>query len=287
MNKALVVLSGGQDSTTCLALVKDMWVTNLNSGEPTPFFDEVHAITFAYGQRHARELAAAHDVAILAGCKSHELIDIGPGILKSTSPLVDQGATLEQYQDYKSMDAIIGNRIEKTFVPMRNALFLTIAANRAVELGCSNIYTGVCQADNANYPDCRRSFISSQESAINEALGLPMGQLSTILIQTPLMWLSKAASVRLLFSRGLESYSWLAFSHTAYDGQYPPVGSDHATILRAHGFEEAVLPDPLVLRAWDENLMFLPACKAYDDETLNKAILKEIAKHQLTLKAQA
>lgn len=240
--KALVVLSGGQDSTTCLVWAKK-------------HFDEVHAVTFNYGQRHARELKAAHDVAKLVGVASHEVCDLGP-ILKGCSPLTDHSRSLEQYSDYASMDGIIGNRVELTFVPMRNALFLTLAANRAVVLGLSNLVTGVCQADNANYPDCRADFVNAQQTAINEALGV-----DDFRILTPLMDLSKANSIHL--ARQLGGYELLAFSHTAYDGQYPPVGNDHATILRAHGFEEAGLPDPLVVRAWNEGYMQLPDTANY------------------------
>ena len=146
--KALVVLSGGQDSTTCL-----MWAKMQ--------FDEVHAVTYDYGQRHFREIQAAKDVAKLAGVKSHKIVTVGP-ILEGRSPLTNEEAHLELYADFKQMDQIIGDRVETTFVPMRNALFLTLAANHASCNGITNLITGVCQADNANYPDCRQSFLEAQ-----------------------------------------------------------------------------------------------------------------------------
>ncbi len=244
--KALVVLSGGQDSTTCLR-----WAVK--------YFDEVHAITFNYNQRHAREITAARNVAKLLGVVSHEVLDVGP-ILNGTSPLIDHSGqhSLEQYENFETMDKIIGDRVEHTFVPMRNALFLTLAANRAVCLGIDAIVTGVCQADNANYPDCRNEFIAAQEQAINTALGS-----TNIAIMTPLMDLTKDASIKLM--RELGGYELLAFTHTSYDGQYPPVGKDHATVLRAHGFEVAGVPDPLVVRAWHEGLMALPETANYAD----------------------
>lgn len=247
-SKALVVLSGGQDSTTCL-----VWAQK--------YFQEVHAITFNYGQRHAREIEAAQAVGDFAKVASHELVHLGNDILAGTSPLTDKNAELEKYSDYQSMDKIIGDRVEKTFVPMRNALFLTIAANRAAVKGISSIVTGVCQADNANYPDCRQSFISAQEEAINQALGTVAGQRFSIL--TPLMHMSKAESIKLMDSLG--GYALLAFTHTAYDGQYPPNGKDHASVLRAHGFEEAGLPDPLVVRAVVDGLMFYPPTPNYSE----------------------
>lgn len=254
---ALVVLSGGQDSTTCLAWAKK-------------YFRSVHAVSFHYGQHHIRELEAAANVARLAGVDSYEVVHLGRGILKGTSPLTNEGADLEQYEDYASMDKIIGDRVEKTFVPMRNALFLTLAANRAVCLGVGNLVTGVCQADNANYPDCRLSFVAAQNKAICEALGT-----DTFNILAPLMDLSKDASIHLMrqldcmaiddagTKARLGCLPWLAFTHTAYDGQYPPVGKDHASVLRAHGFEKAGIPDPLVVRAWMEGLMALPDTANY------------------------
>lgn len=235
--KALVVLSGGQDSTTCLLMANRAYA-------------EVHAITFNYGQRHARELQAARDVAFLLGVQTHEVCDIGP-ILKGKSPLTDPNQALEQYEDFDSMDAVIGNRVELTFVPMRNALFLTLAANRAECLGAQAIYTGVCQQDNANYPDCRERFIDSQAETINEALGRTAAGMRRIDMETPLMHLQKAEAIHLVHSQ-YHALALFAFTHTAYDGQYPPLGRDHATVLRERGFLEAGIPDPLIVRAWME-----------------------------------
>jgi 7-cyano-7-deazaguanine synthase len=165
--KMLVVLSGGQDSTTCLFWAKQqLREYEATTGHPC----ELHAITFDYGQRHLIELRAAMHVAELAGCKSHEVIAV-PNCLKSTSPLTS-GNELERYESHAQMEQVIGNRVELTFVPMRNTLFLTIAANRAVALGCKDIVTGVCQEDNANYPDCREFYIFVLQQAFNESLGL-------------------------------------------------------------------------------------------------------------------
>ena len=255
INKALVVFSGGQDSTTCLGVALSRHAL-------------VETITFDYGQRHAIEMEAARRVVEFFVAKTGKMIaskNVGVGkILESTSPLTSDNE-LETYNDHDSMEAIIGDRVEKTFVPMRNALFLTIAFNRAVAVGANVIYTGVCQADNANYPDCTESFISSMEAALNAALGnnIPGNEKSWISIDTPLMHLSKAQSIRLALETP-HTYDALAFSHTAYDGKYPPTGKDHASILRAHGFEEAGVPDPLVLRAAEEGLMDLPETANYD-----------------------
>lgn len=241
---AMVILSGGQDSTTCLFWARQQ-------------FDEVHAITFDYGQKHRIELDAACKVASLAGVASHEIVEV-PGILGGRSPLTNPNEKLETYQTFEEMDRIIGDRVELTFVPMRNALFLTVAANRAVIRDVFDLVTGVCQQDNANYPDCRQAFIDAQAATINTALGIDRFR-----IHTPLMNLTKAESVRL--AREIPgAYDALAYSHTAYSGEYPPVTRDHASVLRAQGFLEAGEPDPLVVRAWKEGLMGLPETSNYD-----------------------
>jgi 7-cyano-7-deazaguanine synthase len=246
-DKMLVVLSGGQDSTTVLFWAKAKC-------------RELHAVTFDYNQRHSLEIQAAKKVAAMAGVASHEVITLGP-LLKGRSPLTDPDAELEIYPDYQTMDKIIGDRIELTFVPMRNALFLTLAANRAVVLDCWHIVTGVCEQDNANYPDCRETFIHTQEDAINYALGTE--EHGRFYIHTPLIAKTKAETVRMASSL---SGCWeaLAYSHTAYDGAYPPTGKDHASTLRAQGFLEAGMADPLVVRAWKEGLMELPITLNYD-----------------------
>lgn len=245
---ALVVLSGGQDSTTCLYAAKQQ-------------FEEVDAITINYNQRHSRELLAAQIVSAMAGVRTHYMVPIG-SILRGRSPLTNPSWELETYKDAKEMAETIGDRVELTFVPMRNSLFLTIAANVAV---CSDIYdivTGVCESDNANYPDCRKSFIEQQERAINYALGFDDGA-QRIRIHTPLIAMSKGDSVRLAMTLPgcMEA---LAYSHTAYSDEYPPRMQDHATVLRAQGFEDAGVPDPLIVRAWGEGLMQLPLTHNYD-----------------------
>lgn len=244
--KALVVLSGGQDSTTCL-----FWA--LERG-----FD-VWCVTFNYGQRHSLELEAAYKVAKVAGIVTdrHEFVNVGP-VLKGTSPLVSDN-DLEQYKDHASLPG----GLEKTFVPMRNQLFITLAANRAYCLGINILVLGVCEEDYGGYPDCRRDFINSMEKAGN--LGTFTGEgggPKDFVILTPLMNMKKRETVDMALDMP-GCYSALAYSHTAYDGQYPPIGHDHATLLRAKGFEEAGVPDPLVLRAVQDGLMQLPEAPNY------------------------
>ena len=265
LNHAVVVLSGGQDSTTCL-----FWALH--------HFDKVSAITFDYGQRHAVEIEAAQRVFTLAADTSpkvgkHWLVKVGR-ILESTSPLVSDNE-LEQYADPQSLP----DGLEKTFVPMRNQFFLTLAMNHAIAMGAATLVTGVCQEDYGGYPDCRQAFIDSLR--ITSALGLGLDA-HELRIETPLMNLSKAESIWLADS--LDALGVLAWSHTSYDGQYPPTGKDHATLLREKGFTEARMPDPLILRAVDEGLMKMPDRVGYDSQAV-ASITEEIHRTRAILDA--
>ena len=243
--KALVIFSGGQDSTTCLFWAKQR-------------YDEVYAVTYNYGQRHFREIEAAAKVAELADIKEHVIIDVG-SVLQGTSPLVSN-AVLEQYNDMHSLPG----GLEKTFVPGRNMLFLTLASNHAYARGITDIVTGVCEEDYGGYPDCRQYFITRAEKALQAGFAYDNNDpFNNLKIHTPLMALSKAATVLLASKLGEDCWNALAYSHTAYDGAYPPLGNDHATLLRAKGFLEAGLPDPLVVRAFKEGLMELPETTNY------------------------
>ena len=227
MAKALVVLSGGQDSTTCL-----FWARTK--------FDEVHAITFDYGQRHRAEVEAAKRIARMAKVASHEVVKV-PDILLGTSPLVNSAQSVEEYADAQSLPG----GIEKTFVPMRNTLFLTIAANRAVVLGCSDIITGVGQEDFGGYPDCREAFLFMLQKTFQESLR----GVAEVNLVAPLLYLIKKETVELACELGVECLDALAYTHTCYKGEYPPCGHCHACLLRQKGFDEAGIADPLIVRS--------------------------------------
>lgn len=471
MSTALVVLSGGQDSTTCLfKAIED--------------HDLVHAISFDYGQRHARELEAADKVFETARALhrgkvgTHEVVRLPAGILGGKSFLTDKSAQVETFASPDEMtasNAYKDNKLDASFVPLRNPLFLTIACNRAYVLGAEAIYTGLTAADyaeygeftwewvggfvdaegcfsksntdsftmtvyqkdpemlrrlgawlqeqapgltfgfsvdktgcaelsiaktafaliadkltphihsehrrqqaarhgvelaspaplndayvagfwegdggcysahaktgqydtrtfmfnfyqkdaqvleeikgylgagsvgkdgdgfvlevsdgpigakllarlrphfnvlgsfkkvtkyrhkiglegggfNPPYPDCSPDFVFRYQQALDESLRQP--GLARIKVVTPLLYLTKAQAVHMA-KRLPGCWEALAYTHTAYDGQYPPTGKDHASLLRAKGFEEAGLPDPLVVRAWREGLMDLPDTPNY------------------------
>ncbi|MCK5235418.1 MAG: 7-cyano-7-deazaguanine synthase QueC [Deltaproteobacteria bacterium] len=225
----LVVLSGGQDSTTCL-----FWAKEQFPGE------DIHALTFDYGQKHAVELNAARKIGKLAGVASHEFVTLGK-VLAGTSPLVNSD---EEVGQYDSAEELPGG-VEPTFVPARNILFLTIAANRAHCLGVEDIITGVCQEDFGGYFDCRRVFIDRMENALSQGI---YGVETKLAIHTPLMYMTKKESVEFAI-RIPGALHALAYSHTCYNGQNPPCGKCHACILRQKGFDEGNCLDPLFFDA--------------------------------------
>jgi 7-cyano-7-deazaguanine synthase len=217
MRKLLVILSGGMDSTIAAA-----WA--LQNAE------EVHAITFNYGQRHSCEVEAAKKIAGILHLASHEVVDL-EGVLKGSSPLVNPDEQVAHYANPEEMP----EGVEPTFVPGRNLLFLTIAGNRAHALGASGLVMGVCQADYGGYHDCRQPFLDAAGAALGHGLH---GDGSALPISAPLMNLTKAQTVQLAQSLpgAMEA---LAFSHTCYDGLYPPNPFNHASMLRGRGFHEA------------------------------------------------
>jgi 7-cyano-7-deazaguanine synthase len=219
----LVVLSGGQDSVTCLAWAKTQ-------------FDVVFAITFDYGQRHRIELEAATTIARLAGVREHRIIPLnslsalgGSAMLAGSNPASGE-----------SVGSLSNSGLPNTFVPGRNLLFLTLAAAWAFQLGIADLVTGVCQTDYSGYPDCREDTMRALQAAIRAGMEHP------ITIHTPLMFLSKADSVKLAMKVG--GMELLAHSHTCYNGLVPPCGTCPACQLRTKGFAEAGVKDPLLVR---------------------------------------
>jgi 7-cyano-7-deazaguanine synthase len=228
--RVVLLLSGGQDSTTCL-----FWALAAGAAE-------VHALSVWYGQRHDAELQAAVDVLEVArrhypqAQLHHEQLQMGR-VLIGTSPLVSD-TVLGQYDH---TDQLPGG-VEPTFVPGRNLLFLTLAANRAAAVRADVLVTGVCEEDFGGYYDCRRAFVDATERAVAQGF---VGSDEWLPILTPLMRLDKAASVRL--AQALPGcMEALGVSHTCYAGSRPPCGRCHACHLRARGFAQAGVVDPLL-----------------------------------------
>ncbi|MCS6970873.1 MAG: 7-cyano-7-deazaguanine synthase QueC [Planctomycetota bacterium] len=218
---AIVVLSGGQDSTTCLA-----WALRR--------FAPVDAITFDYGQRHRIELACAAEIARRAGVRRHRVVAVPSLADLGRNALIDSG------EAPAALGASGERGLPNTFVPGRNVLFLTLAAAWAWQQGIHHLVIGVCQTDYSGYPDCRAETIAAVERALSLGLDWPLS------IHTPLMHLTKADSIRLAIAEG--AWEWLAYTHTCYDGAVPPCGVCAACRLRARGFAEAGVPDPLLVR---------------------------------------
>jgi 7-cyano-7-deazaguanine synthase len=225
---ALVILSGGQDSTTCLFWAKENFPT-------------VHALTFDYGQRHRLELESAATIAKMAGVP-HEIIELG-SIFSGLSPLTNAQEALAEYE---SADKLPGG-LEKTFVPGRNILFLAIAANRAYVLGCDALVIGVSEEDFGGYPDCREDFIEKMKAALASGLNQKMQ------IYVPLMRMNKQQTV--VLAQNLPGcLEALAYTTTCYAGTVPPCGKCHACLLRSRGFEQAKVDDPLLQRISAQSL---------------------------------
>jgi 7-cyano-7-deazaguanine synthase len=220
--KALVLLSGGQDSTTCLH-----WAIREFGRE------SVSAVAFDYGQRHRAELECAVTIAADAGVK-FTLLPIDTFAALGGDALTDAGIDVANDVDAES-------GLPNTFVPGRNLIFLTFAAAYAWQKDIGNLVTGVAQTDYSGYPDCRQETLSSLQQT------LQLGMESDVIIHAPLMHLSKKETVELAVELG--ALDAMALTHTCYNGVRPPCGKCPACLLRAKGFAEAGIEDPLVSRS--------------------------------------
>ncbi|WP_240205923.1 7-cyano-7-deazaguanine synthase QueC [Vibrio sp. CyArs1] len=165
MKKAVVVFSGGQDSTTCLVQALEQ-------------YDEVHAITFDYGQRHKLEIEVAEALANKLNVKAHKVMDV--------SLLNELAISSLTRDDIPVSHELQENGLPNSFVPGRNILFLTLAGIYAYQIGAQAVITGVCETDFSGYPDCRNDFIKAMNSALVQGMDREFD------IVTPLMWLDKA-----------------------------------------------------------------------------------------------
>lgn len=223
MPSAVVLLSGGLDSATCLAIAKDQGF-------------ELLALTVAYGQRHHLELESANAVAAAAGVARHETIAIDLRKF-GASALTDVIGVPKHGESHQA--------IPPTYVPARNTVFLSLALAFAEAAGSHDIFVGVSAVDYSGYPDCRPEFVNQFQKLANLATrdGVEGREFR---IHAPLISLSKAETIRLGLRLGVD----YGLTHSCYD----PVGGRPCTecdscILRAKGFEEAGMADPLMLRS--------------------------------------
>lgn len=217
--KVLVVLSGGQDSTTCLYWAIDRFG-----------LAAVDTVTFDYGQRHRVELDCAAKVAAFAGV-NNTCLPIDTLAALGGDSLTDTNIDVASETDPDT-------GLPNTFVPGRNLIFLTYAAALAYRRGIPNLVTGVAQTDYSGYPDCREETIIALQRALR------LGMENEVTIHTPLMHLSKKETVEL--ARDLGGLPAMAYTHTCYNGDRPPCGRCPACVLRAKGFAEASIVDPLL-----------------------------------------
>lgn len=166
MSKAVVVFSGGQDSTTCL-------VQALNQ------YSEVHCLTFDYGQRHRHEIQIAIALTKTLNVQAHKIIDATVLNEFAVSSLTRDNLPVPTWDPDSS-------ELPDTFVPGRNILFLTLAAIYAYQVSAETVITGVCETDFSGYPDCRNEFVMALQQAVR------LGLAKDVNFITPLMWLDKA-----------------------------------------------------------------------------------------------
>lgn len=225
---AIVVFSGGQDSTTCL-----LWALKR--------FEEIIVLTFNYDQRHQVEIECAKKlINILNSKQKHRIQWLGENYIKEHKIIpISFLSTLLQTAMIQETDIIYDDETDlpTTFVPGRNILFLTIAAAYAYQHKIRHLITGVCQTDYSGYPDCRDATIKSLQATLH------LGMDYDIIIHTPLMWKSKAETIKMMEKLGgIELYK---YTHTCYKGQRPACGECFACQLRLKGFKEAGREDPL------------------------------------------
>lgn len=221
--KAVVLFSGGLDSTTCVAVAKSRGFAP-------------YALSFEYGQRHKVELDAARRVAGVMGVAAHLVLPLPLGRIGG-SALTDD-IDVPKDRDTAAME----QSIPVTYVPARNTIFLSMALGWAEVLGAQDIFIGVNALDYSGYPDCRPEFVAAFETMANLAVKEAVEGRLRITIHTPLLHLGKADIVRLGMGLGVD----YGLTHSCYDPDAAGLacGRCDSCLLRRKGFKEAGVPDP-------------------------------------------
>lgn len=226
--RAVVLLSGGLDSATALAIAKSRGY-------------EVYALTFRYGQRHEGEIDAARQVAERIGVAQHVIMNID---LRSFggSALTDEIAVPKG----RSVDAMAQQEIPVTYVPARNTVFLSFALAWAEVLGSSDVFIGVNALDYSGYPDCRPEYIEAYQRMANLATKAGVEGRQSLVIHTPLIDLTKAEIIRTGLALGVD----YGITRTCYDPgpNGEACGECDACLLRLKGFAENGIVDPAPYR---------------------------------------
>ena len=221
---AVILLSGGLDSTTCVAIAKDQGF-------------ELYGLTINYGQKHIFELESAKSIASYFDIKNHTIIDIN--LAQFGESALTSSMNVPKNRNMSDM-----NDIPVTYVPARNTVFLSIALAKAETVNAFDIFIGVNALDYSGYPDCRPAFISQFEKLANLATKDAVEKRGKYKIHTPLINLTKSKIIK----KGLDlnvDYSMTSSCYDPTDKGYP-CGLCDACQLRLKGFKEAGLKDPLV-----------------------------------------
>ncbi|MBX9587468.1 MAG: 7-cyano-7-deazaguanine synthase QueC [Gammaproteobacteria bacterium] len=218
MRKAVVLFSGGLDSTTCMAIARSQGF-------------ELYALTFQYGQKHSAEVNAAKRAVSYFEAKEHRIITIDIGQF-GHSALTDQSIDVPDYSG--------AGKIPATYVPARNTIFLSYALAYAEIIGSTDIFSGNCSTDHAGYPDCKPEYFAAYQTMARLATKAGVeGELVTF--HTPLMMLTKADTIRIGSELGVD-YSKTVTCYRASD-EGEACGRCDACVLRRCGFETANIPD--------------------------------------------
>lgn len=225
MPSAVVLMSGGLDSTTVLEIAKSQGF-------------EIYALSFSYGQRHQIELEAVKKIIARSPVKKHHIVKIDLRAFGG-SALTDDNLEVPKNTSYQETEGVI----PVTYVPARNTIFLSFALGLAETIGASDIFLGVNAIDYSNYPDCRPEFIAAYENLANIATAAGVQGKSRFKIHAPLLHLSKAEIIRTGLSLGVD-YS---LTTSCYDPSDDGIscGQCDACHLRIKGFEENGLKDPI------------------------------------------
>ncbi|CAM2924384.1 7-cyano-7-deazaguanine synthase QueC [Saccharomonospora xinjiangensis] len=225
---AIVLLSGGLDSTTVLAIAKDQGYTP-------------YALSFRYGQRHVVELDAARKVAQALGVADHKTIDIDLRAFGGSALTSDISVP-----KHDTLDEIDATSIPVTYVPARNTIFLSFALAYAEVVGATDIFTGVTAVDYSGYPDCRPQYIAAYEKMANLATRAGVEGEAPLRLHSPLIEMSKADIIR----EGLRLRVDYSITSSCYDPdeQARACGRCDTCLLRLKGFSEAGVTDPAPYR---------------------------------------
>lgn len=219
MKKAVVLLSGGLDSTTCLALAKSLGYS-------------CYALSFSYRQRHSVELLAAQRIVQSMAVSEHKIIDLDTSLF-SGSALTESTIDVPKYTE--------SNEIPVTYVPARNTIFLSMALGYAESIGAEAIFIGASSVDYSHYPDCRPEFIQAFQSLANLATKSSV-EGSFIQINAPLQYLSKMQTIRLGLELGVDYSLTISCYQANTEGE--ACGDCDSCTFRKNGFMSAGVDDP-------------------------------------------